>query len=102
MCRPFSWEFSQIITNDDVCIYEYISWLEKNKFPDKSYKKHPISSLENLTKIKQKFQKIIGISLGKYIRIKRVRHILENDIPNSKYTNKIFFSHLHKYRHHHS
>jgi AraC family transcriptional regulator of adaptative response/methylated-DNA-[protein]-cysteine methyltransferase len=32
--------------------------------------------------------------LGKYIRIKRVRHILENDIPNSKYTNKIFFSHL--------
>ncbi len=94
MCRTFSWEFSQIITNDDVCIYEYISWLEKNKFPDKSYKKHPISSLENLTKIKQKFQKTIGISLGKYIRIKRVRHILENDIPNSKYTNKIFFSHL--------
>ncbi len=94
MCRPFSWEFSQIITNDDAYIYEYISWLEKNKFPDKSYKKHPISSLENLTKIKQKFQKTIGISLGKYIRIKRVRHILENDIPDSKYTNKISFNHL--------
>jgi methylphosphotriester-DNA--protein-cysteine methyltransferase len=62
VCRPLSWEFSQVITNDDTHIYEYISWLQKNKFPDKSYKKHPISSLENLTKIKQKFQKIIGIS----------------------------------------
>ncbi len=94
VCHPPSWEFSQIMTNDDTYIYEYIAWLEKNQFPDKSYKKHPISSLENFKKIKQKFQKKIGISLEKYIRVKRVRSILENDISNSKYTNKIFFNHL--------
>ncbi|WXU00177.1 MAG: Methylated-DNA--protein-cysteine methyltransferase [Catillopecten margaritatus gill symbiont] len=89
MCRPLSSEF-----DNETYIYEYIRWLEKNQFPDKSYRKHPISSLEYLTKIKKDFQKAIGISLGKYIRIKRVNHILENDTSEQKHPNKIFFNRL--------
>lgn len=94
VCRPLSWEFSQIITDDYTTIHQYISWLEKNPFPDKSYKEHPIASLENLTEIKKKFQEIIGISLGKYIRLRRVNYILENDTSDSKHPNKIFFNRL--------
>lgn len=89
MCHPLSSEFSS-----KTCVYEYIRWLKKNQFPDKSYRKHPISSLENLTKIKKDFQKTIGFSLGKYIRIKRVNHILESDTSEQKHPNKIFFNRL--------
>ena len=61
----------------------YVNWLEKQQNPPKSYHEHPISSLDELMALKKDFQKFIGISLGKYIRLSRVDYLLNQQ--NSKY-----------------
>lgn len=59
----------------------YCHWLEKQENLPKSYRDHPISSLEELSALKKDFQKFVGISLGKYIRLSRVSYLL-NQVDN--------------------
>ena len=89
VCLPLSYQFSK---NKTEYIREYMDYIEKEQFPDTSYKDHPIKSLDNLVKLKKIFEKTIGLSLGKYIRIKRINHILNNDTATKKTKNKIFFN----------
>lgn len=91
VCLPVSYQFSN---NNTEYICEYTEYIEKEEFPDKSYKEHPISSMENLVKIKKIFEKTIGLSLGKYIRLKRINYILNNDTSTKKMANKIFFNRI--------
>ncbi len=79
-------------TEQNEIVAKYITWLEGDKFPDKSYRKHPIGSVEELNLIKTIFEKSTGISLGKYIRVKRTGHILNNDEKNSH--NQISFDYV--------
>ena len=91
VCLSIAHKFSNI---GNAHIREYIKKLEINEFPDKSYKKHSIDSLDDLISIKKEFQKAIGLSLGKYIRIKRIHYILKNDISSKNNKNKIFFNYI--------
>lgn len=54
----------------------YVKWLKKQDNPPKSYQDHPIDSLDELMALKKDFQKFVGISLGKYIRLSRVAYLL--------------------------
>ncbi len=92
-CRPISLlnkNLEEIDQNEIVA--KYITWLEGEKFPDKSYKQHPIGSAEELNLIKSVFEKSTGISLGKYIRVKRVGYILNNDEKSVR--NRISFDYV--------
>lgn len=73
---------------------EYIKWLEKEDFPDKSYKKHPIASAKNLHTIKTLFEKLTDLSLGKYIRLKRIGYMLNRSIKSINYPHQILFSYI--------
>ncbi len=59
----------------------YGSWLSPQHNPPKSYKEHPFTSEEELIACKKDFQKYVGISLGKYIRLKRVNYLLQQKDP---------------------
>lgn len=73
-------------TNND----PYLSWLFNTEFPPKSYMQHPLKSENELNKYKKIFLKNFNISLGSFIRIKRVRFILEN--TKHQKNDKLFYS----------
>lgn len=56
----------------------YLYWLYHEEFPNKSYLKHPLKSEEELNHYKKYFKKNHQISLGAFIRIKRIFYILKN------------------------
>ncbi len=58
----------------------YGDWLMATHNPPKSYKEHPFDSQEALMACKKDFQKHIGMSLGKYIRLRRVDYLLQQKI----------------------
>ena len=66
---------------DDELVKSYALWLGKEACPPKSFKKHPVQSAEDLEAIKTHFQEKTGISLGKYIRVKRVNALLHQEQP---------------------
>jgi AraC family transcriptional regulator of adaptative response/methylated-DNA-[protein]-cysteine methyltransferase len=70
VCHPLASLF------DDNEAKKYAFWLEKEFLPAKSFKKHPLKSIEELMDIKNSFQKKVHVSLGKYIRVKRVNFML--------------------------
>lgn len=84
--------FTQAATKD------YANWLQQQACPAKSYLEHPIDSEAQLTRIKADFNTELGCSLGAYIRIKRVHHLLNNTHPPKKTTatntNVIYFSYM--------
>lgn len=55
---------------------KYALWIEKELLPAKSYREHPIESADALNEIKANFQKQAKLSLGKYIRVKRINFML--------------------------
>lgn len=55
---------------------KYALWIEKESLPAKSFREHPIESADALNEIKGNFQKHAKLSLGKYIRVKRVNFML--------------------------
>lgn len=59
----------------------YGDWLMATHNPPKSYKEHPFDSQEALMACKKDFQKHIGMSLGKYIRLRRVDYLLQQKNP---------------------
>lgn len=70
VCHPLASLF-----HDDET-YKYALWIEKESPPAKSFRDHPIESEDALSVIKGNFQKHAKLSLGKYIRVKRVNFIL--------------------------
>ncbi|BDR58013.1 methylated-DNA--[protein]-cysteine S-methyltransferase [Xylocopilactobacillus apicola] len=56
--------------------YSYFEWLANLDTIPRSYRDHPIESEEQLKEIKQDFQKELGFSLGRYIRIKNAFALL--------------------------
>lgn len=55
----------------------YLSWLANQANPPKSYREHLLASEEALNHYKQLFEKEYSMSLGAFIRIKRVLYLLE-------------------------
>ena len=58
---------------------EYFHWLDEQANPPKSYLRHPFSSEAELNQHKKLFQRIFGLSLGAYIRIKRAYYLLNHN-----------------------
>lgn len=54
----------------------YAKWLAGQTNPPKSYREHPTASAEELACLKKDFEQHAGCSLGKYVRLKRVAHLL--------------------------
>lgn len=54
----------------------YAAWLAGQDAPPKSYRAHPLASADELDALKKDFQQHLGLSLGKYLRLKRLRHLL--------------------------
>lgn len=58
----------------------YAAWLAAQANPPKSYRAHPIASEAELLALKKDFARHMGLSLGQYVRLKRVQHLLaQND-----------------------
>ncbi len=72
------------MSNNSSKVKDYILWLQNEDFPAKSYKHHPLDSVDMLEDVKTVFSKEMGISLGKYIRLKRADYILKNDNLNKQ------------------
>lgn len=77
----------------------YAIWLQQQACPAKSYLEHPIDSEAQLNLIKADFSAELGCSLGAYIRIKRVHHLLNNNSQTAKKTTAtntsvIYFSYM--------
>lgn len=68
----------------------YLYWLYNQEFPEKSYLKHPLKSEEELDHYKKYFEKNHQISLGAFIRMKRIFHILNH--PQNKPNDTLFYS----------
>lgn len=62
-------------------------WLVAQHNPPKSYRSFPFNSEQELLDFKKDFQKSMGISLGKYIRLKRINHLLNQ--PEEKLQNQL-------------
>lgn len=54
----------------------YAAWLAAQVNPPTSYRAHPVSSEAELLALKRDFEKHMGLSLGQYVRLKRVQHLL--------------------------
>lgn len=70
----------------------YLYWLYNEDFPEKSYLKHPLKSEEELHFYKKYFEKNHHISLGAFVRIKRIFYILKN--TENQHNNALFYSFL--------
>lgn len=68
----------------------YLYWLANNDFPPKSYLKHPLNSEKALNEYKNFFKENFKISLGAFIRLKRVFFILNNTSDYEK--NELHYS----------
>lgn len=66
----------------------YLKWLSDNDFPPKSYIEHPLNSEIELNEYKKLFLNNFKISLGAFIRIKRVFFILNN---TKNYKNNLLY-----------
>lgn len=66
----------------------YLKWLSDNDFPPKSYLEHPLNSEIELNEYKKLFLNNFKISLGAFIRIKRVFFILNN---TKNYKNNLLY-----------
>lgn len=64
--------------NSNKALKKYCTWIDNQPNPSKSYHDHPIDSEEQLIKFKKDFEKLVDISLGAYLRIKRAYFILNN------------------------
>lgn len=62
-------------------------WLVAQDNPPKSYRLFPFNSEQELLDFKKDFQKATGISLGKYIRLKRVDYLLNQQ--EEKFQNQL-------------
>ncbi len=80
VCNPLSSVLNLNKINGDA--YNYLQWLEHEIFPDKSYRRHNLKNKATLTEAKKIFKEIFIISLGKYIRIKRIIQIMNNSNIN--------------------
>ncbi|MDO5651843.1 MAG: methylated-DNA--[protein]-cysteine S-methyltransferase [Moraxella sp.] len=56
----------------------YWAWLNAQDNPPKSYLQHPFDSEAELSAAKKQFKKQHGLSLGAYIRIKRIHYLLNH------------------------
>ncbi|MBF0786031.1 methylated-DNA--[protein]-cysteine S-methyltransferase [Muribacter muris] len=70
----------------------YFYWLNHQEYPPKSYLEHPIKSEKELQEYKNYFKRNFDLSLGAYIRIKRIFFILNNTKNQAK--NELFYSFL--------
>lgn len=68
----------------------YAAWLAAQENPPKSYHAHPLESADELVMLKKDFERHVGMSLGQYIRLKRITHLLAQ--RNSKYDNRLTVS----------
>ena len=73
-------------------IRDYLKWLEGEVCPPKSYRQHPIDSVETLRLIQNAFEKLTGFSLGRYVRLKRAGAILNHDKKDQTHCNPLAFS----------
>lgn len=96
VCKPLSDLARRHLAHyqEDTALSNYIAWLGKEVFPAKSYREHPLQSADELASIKKQFQKVFGISLGQYIRLKRCGHILKTDTKTKQYSNVISYGFL--------
>lgn len=63
-----------------------VDWLASQDNPPKSYRLFPFDSEAELLEFKKDFQKALGISLGKYVRLKRVDYLLHQTNEKFKHT----------------
>lgn len=63
-----------------------VDWLASQDNPPKSYRLFPFDSEAELLAFKKDFQKALGISLGKYVRLKRVDYLLHQTNEKFKHT----------------
>ena len=96
VCKPLSDSARRHLAHyqEDATLSNYIEWLEQEDFPAKSYRAHPLQSADELARIKTQFQKVFGISLGQYIRLKRCGHILKTDTKTEQHPNAISYGFL--------
>ncbi len=93
VCKPLSHLLLGEENNASSPLCDYIYWLEQEELPPKSYKDHPLDDIKTLEEAKRIFSKKTNISLGKYIRVKRINYILKHDHFNKKkYDNIVYFS----------
>lgn len=64
----------------------YAAWLAAQANPPKSYSAHPLASEAELLALKKDFEKHMGLTLGQYVRLKRVQHLLAPAQNTGKYT----------------
>lgn len=64
----------------------YAAWLAAQANPPKSYRAHPLASEDELLALKKDFEKHMGLTLGQYVRLKRVQHLLAPAQNTSKHT----------------
>lgn len=55
----------------------YSAWLAAQAKPPRSCRAHPLVSEAELLALKQDFAKHMGLTLGQYVRLKRVQHLLD-------------------------
>lgn len=68
----------------------YAAWLAARGNPSKSYRDHPFESPDELAALKKDFERYVGMSLGQYIRLKRIMHLLAQ--RNNKHDNELMVS----------
>lgn len=54
----------------------YALWLASAANPPKSYREHPVASEQEWACLKKDFERHMGLSVGKYVRLKRAAHLL--------------------------
>lgn len=54
----------------------YATWLAAQANPPTSYRAHPVTSEAELLALKRDFEVHMSLSLGQYVRLKRVQHLL--------------------------
>lgn len=62
----------------------YAQWLAQQVSPPKSYRAHPLASEAELQALKKDFEKTVGITLGRYIRLQRIAHLLAPRQPEGQ------------------
>ncbi|OSI10841.1 methylated-DNA--[protein]-cysteine S-methyltransferase [Neisseria zoodegmatis] len=68
----------------------YAAWLAARENPPESYRDHPLESADEPVALKKDFERHVGMSLGQYIRLKRITHLLAQ--RNSKHDNGLTVS----------
>jgi AraC family transcriptional regulator of adaptative response/methylated-DNA-[protein]-cysteine methyltransferase len=86
ICNPLA----SLFADDETA--NYAMWIEKETSPAKTFREHPIESVDMLERLKKQFYKQAKLSLGKYIRLKRVNYCLRENEANDT---KLFAHYIH-------